>query len=153
MPARAGWAATDPGYGFVRLLRSRVGKAVKAQYAEKAAKTMDLVGCTMKELFAHLECQFEPGMSWDNYGRDGWHIDHIRPCASFDLSRPDQQKACFHYTNLRPTWARQNEGRGSRIEGELPLIYRHRLLPSRPCGSGSMRSSLLSPLSNESRSQ
>ncbi len=70
-------------------------------------------------------------MSWENYGREGWHIDHIIPCAALDLSRPDQQKRCFHFTNLRPAWAKHNEGRGSRIEGELPLIYRHKkVLPA-----------------------
>jgi hypothetical protein len=117
---------TDPAYAFARLLRSRVGKAVKEQYAKKAFKTMDLIGCTVSRLLAHLEAQFLPGMKWENYGRRGWHIDHILPCAAFDLSRPDHQKKCFHYSNLRPAWSHHNEGRGSRIEGELPLIYRHK---------------------------
>jgi hypothetical protein len=123
--------ATDPAYKFARLLRSRVGKAVKAQYAAKAFKTMDVVGCCLQKLFTHLEMQFKEGMEWHNYGRDGWHIDHIIPCAAFDLSQPDQQKKCFHYSNLRPAWARQNEGRASRIEGELQLIYRHKKQTSR----------------------
>ena len=121
---------TDPAYAFTRLLRSRVGKAVKAQYTKKAAKTMDLIGCTVSRLLAHLESQFLPGMTWDNYGRRGWHIDHILPCASFDLSRPAHQKKCFHYSNLRPAWSHHNEGRGSRIENELPLIYRHKKVVS-----------------------
>jgi len=122
---------SDPAYAFTRLLRSRVGKAVKAQYAKKAVKTMDLIGCTVSRLLAHLESQFLPGMIWDNYGRRGWHIDHILPCASFDLSRPAHQKKCFHYSNLRPAWSNHNEGRGSRIESELPLIYRHKKVVSR----------------------
>ena len=91
---------------------------------------MDLIGCGMHELFAHLEQQFHPRMGWHNYGKSGWHIDHIIPCAAFDLSQPEQQKACFHYTNLRPMWARENTTRGSRIDGELPLIYRHKKLPA-----------------------
>ena len=117
---------SDPAYAFAGLLRSRVGKAVKVQYAKKAAKTIDLIGCSVKKLLAHLESQFLTGMTWDNYGRKGWHIDHVIPCASFDLSRPDHQRKCFHYTNLRPAWYHHNEGRGSKIEGELPLIYRHK---------------------------
>lgn len=116
----------DRSYLFARQLRSRVGKAVKHQYAEKAGKTMDLIGCTVKQLLTHLESHFLPGMTWENYGRYGWHIDHIIPCAVFDLSRFEHQKKCFHYSNLRPAWSHHNEGRGSRIEDELPLIYRNK---------------------------
>jgi hypothetical protein len=54
----------------------------------------------------HLKDHFLPEMNWDNYG--AWHIDHIRPCASFDLTDPEQQKQCFHYTNLQPLWAADN---------------------------------------------
>jgi len=118
--------ATDPGYKFAQLLRSRVGKALKEQHAAKAFKTIDLVGCSMHDLLAHFERHFQPGMSWQNYGRHGWHVDHIVPCAAFDLSRPDQQKICFHYTNLRPAWESDNVRRQSRIEGELPLLYLNR---------------------------
>ena len=45
-------------------------------------------------------------MTWDNHGQ--WHIDHIKPCAKFDLTDKDQQKACFHYTNLQPLWKEDN---------------------------------------------
>jgi hypothetical protein len=50
-------------------------------------------------------------MNWDNYGFYGWHIDHIRPCASFDLSKPSEQRKCFNYTNLQPLWATENWGK------------------------------------------
>ena len=118
--------ATQPAFKFSRVLRSRVGKAVKSQYGVKAFKTMEVIGCGMQELLAHLEKQFLPGMGWHNYGRNGWHIDHVIPCAAFDLSQPEHQKKCFHFSNLRPVWARQNESKASRIEGELPIIYRHK---------------------------
>lgn len=121
--------ARDPEYRLIRLLRTRVAAAVRSQYSVKACKTMELIGCGMHKLFAYLEQQFQPGMDWHNYGKTGWHIDHIIPCAAFDLSPPEQQKACFHYTNLRPMWARENTARGSRIDGELPLIYRHKKTP------------------------
>lgn len=51
-------------------------------------------------------------MSWDNYGER--HVDHIKPCAKFDLSKPDEQRACFHYTNLQPLWAKDNIAKGCR---------------------------------------
>ncbi len=62
-------------------------------------------------------------MSWENYGKGDngrgmqeWHIDHIKPCASFDLSKPEQQKLCFNYTNLQPLWAEENMKKGGRNE-------------------------------------
>ena len=55
--------------------------------------------------------QFSEGMSWSNHGLYGWHLDHIRPCFTFDLSAPEQQKECFNYKNLRPLWAKDNLSR------------------------------------------
>ena len=77
---------------------------------------MDLVGCTLAELCTHLETQFVDGMSWDN--RKDWHIDHIRPCGSFDLTDPEQQAQCFHYTNLQPLWARDNLEKSDAYDSE-----------------------------------
>ena len=54
-------------------------------------------------------------MSWSNYGTgwygkgmSEWHVDHIIPLTSFDLRIPEQQKLCFHYSNLQPLWALEN---------------------------------------------
>jgi len=69
---------------------------------------MKLVGCSIDQLKQHIEKQFKKGMSWDNWGIYGWHIDHIKPCASFDLTKESEQKKCFHYTNLQPLWAKEN---------------------------------------------
>jgi len=74
-----------------------------------------LTGCSFQELTSHIESQFTEGMSWDNYGFYGWHIDHIRPCVSFDLTDPEQQKACFHYSNLQPLWAKDNLVKGGKF--------------------------------------
>ncbi len=87
-------------------LRSRVRLAIGA--GKKCAKTMELVGCSLEDLRKHIEKQFIDGMSWDNYGLYGWHIDHRVPCSNFDLTDPVQQKQCFHYTNLQPLWAKDN---------------------------------------------
>ena len=77
---------------------------------------MELVGCTMPELMSHLEKRLLPGMSWEN--RSLWHIDHKRPCASFDLTDPAQQRQCFHYTNLQPLWGRDNCSKGKKVPVE-----------------------------------
>ena len=53
-------------------------------------------------------------MSWDNYG--DWHIDHIRPCCSFDLSKIEEQEKCFHYSNLQPLWAEENMTKGGKYD-------------------------------------
>jgi hypothetical protein len=74
----------------------------------KISTTKELLGCTLSEFKEYIENQFADGMSWKNYGRYGWHIDHIKPCAAFDLSKPEDQKQCFNYTNLQPLWAEDN---------------------------------------------
>ena len=61
----------------------------------------------------HLESLFVPGMTWDNQGE--WHIDHVIPCAAFDLTDPAQQSECFHYTNLQPLWAVDNLKKAARL--------------------------------------
>ena len=75
----------------------------------KTATTMNLVGCTRQALRAHLEATMRPGMTWANS-----HIDHIRPCASFDLTKPEDQRACFHWTNLQMLPAAENRAKGAR---------------------------------------
>jgi len=94
-------------------LKERMRIALKGKV--KAGKTKELLGCSIEEFRAHLESKFHEGMSWDNYGQFGWHIDHIRPCSSFDLSDAAQQRACFHYTNLQPLWWLENIKKGATI--------------------------------------
>lgn len=83
-------------------LRNRLYLAV----TDKRYRTLSLLGCSIEFLKKHLEEQFQPGMSWENYGQ--WHIDHIKPCAKFDLTKAEEQKKCFHYSNLQPLWAKDN---------------------------------------------
>lgn len=94
----------DPEFRLLNNLRNRVRIALKR--ATKSGSTFDLLGCSPSELKLHMECQFQEGMTWENMG--DWHIDHIRPCSSFDLTDPEQQKECFHYSNLQPLWAEDN---------------------------------------------
>jgi hypothetical protein len=100
---------TSTQYKLVSNLRRRLVHALKGHY--KTGATLSLLGCSISEFKLHLESLFQEGMSWDNYGVYGWHIDHIIPCYAFDLSDPAQQLVCFHYTNLRPLWAKDNLSR------------------------------------------
>ena len=95
---------TDIGFRILSNCRSRVNKALKCNI--KSASTKKLIGCSIEKLLEHLESQFQDGMTWDNYGE--WHVDHIKPCALFDFTKEEEQRECFHYTNLQPLWAEDN---------------------------------------------
>ena len=110
----------DIHFKLAHLLRSRILCALRGGI-KKSAHTMELVGCTIDELKLHLELQFKAGMTWENYGYNGWHVDHRRPCSSFDLSDPIQQRQCFNYTNLQPLWAKDNLSKGNKLDWEPKL--------------------------------
>lgn len=95
---------TDPTFKLLCNLRRRINKAISGEV--KSAATKQLIGCTVEEMKEHLEKQFTSGMNWGNYGE--WHVDHIMPCISFDLSQEKEQRECFNYRNLQPLWAVDN---------------------------------------------
>lgn len=95
----------DPIFKIKRNLRRRVHKVLKNM--RKAGKTFELIGCTPEFFKSYIENQFTPEMTWKNYG-SYWHIDHIKPCCTFDLSIIEEQKECFHYTNQRPLYYLDN---------------------------------------------
>ncbi len=104
----------DPQHRAAVLLRGRLHRVLSRANAAKSAATLELLGTDKAGLIAHLEAQFTEGMTWENQGE--WHIDHIKPCASFDLTDPEQQKLCFHYTNLQPLWGSENCSKGARLD-------------------------------------
>jgi hypothetical protein len=104
---------TDSGFRITHSLRSRLQHAIKGN--TKSAKTLELLGCEVDYLKYHLESQFDENMTWDNYG-SYWHIDHIRPCASFDLTQENEQMECFHYTNLQPLEKIENMKKGDKYD-------------------------------------
>ena len=106
--------AEDPLFKLITCMRSRILIAIKSQAGEKAAKSIELLGCCIEHVRDHLESQFTEGMTWENHGE--WHIDHMRPCASFNLEEPEDQKKCFHWTNLQPLWAADNLAKGARLD-------------------------------------
>ena len=97
-------------------MRRRIRTALKKDGGKKTKRTMKLVGCTAEQLKQHIEKQFKPGMSWEQ--RNSFHIDHIIPCASFDLTKLSQQKKCFHYTNLQPLYPIENIKKGAKLNYE-----------------------------------
>jgi len=103
---------TDINYKVTCNLRSRMSMAVKHQLGIKES-TKKLLGCDINFLRKHLEGTFTDDMSWDNYGE--WHIDHIIPCTKFDLTDKEEQKKCFHYSNLQALWALDNISKGNKI--------------------------------------
>ncbi|MCK9542837.1 MAG: hypothetical protein M0R03_12490 [Novosphingobium sp.] len=84
---------SDINYKIKVLLRTRLNLALNGNF--KKGKTLDLLGCSINKLKYHLESQFKEGMTWDNHSLHGWHIDHIKPCCRFDLSKESEQKKCF----------------------------------------------------------
>ena len=111
--------ATEIVFRIRHALRARLRLAFKHRRIREPRSTLELVGCTPAELRLHLERQFLPGMNWANHGE--WHIDHIIPCAQFDLTDPEARKRCFHFSNLQPLWAAENirkGGRSLRAEGK-----------------------------------
>lgn len=106
---------TDMNYRLRKNLCCRIRSALRGR--TKSGHTKMLIGCSIEMLKAHLEKQFAPDMTWGNYG--AWHVDHIRPCVSFDLTDPAQQRECFHFTNLQPLWARDNLQKQARVLAEV----------------------------------
>ena len=107
----------DPYFRMSSNLRKRLRCLIKGS---GIGKMSELTGCSGAFLRAHIESAFTRGMSWANYGK--WHCDHIVPCAAFDLSCPIQRKKCYHYSNLRPLWAKPNMDKGASIEPCQPEL-------------------------------
>lgn len=110
--------ATDPHYKLYGSLCARVSMLLGRR--NKRRGTVELLGCSVEEFKANLERQWEPGMSWENYGKGAgkWNLDHIRPCASFNLLDPAQASQCFHHSNMRPCWHVENNSKKSLHEGK-----------------------------------
>ena len=108
----------DTNYNISNALRRSIIGALKRQKIRKHRKTEELLGTDRETARKHIESLFQPGMNWKNHGlgHGKWHIDHIIPCASFDLKCPVQQLACCHYKNLQPLWAIDNIKKGAKLD-------------------------------------
>ena len=106
---------TDLNFKLRDNLKTRIITVLNG--TSKSKRTIELLGCSIEKFRMYLEAQFwkDERIDWITYGPKGWHLDHIRPCASFDLTDPEQQKQCFHYTNLQPLWWDKNIAKGAKL--------------------------------------
>jgi hypothetical protein len=108
------YRSRDIKHKIAHNMRVCINRRVKDVNSSKFGHTDDLIGCSFSELRSYLESLWLPRMNWNNYGvyiiggPITWHIDHIKPCTLFDLTKESEQRKCFHYTNLQPLWADQN---------------------------------------------
>ena len=105
---------TDVNFKLAVNLRSRFSSAIKNNH--KSGSAVDDLGCSIDEFKNYLESKFVDDMSWSNYNHKTWHIDHIRPLSSFDLTNRDELLKACHYTNMQPLWAKDNLSKGKRLE-------------------------------------
>ncbi|KKN24453.1 hypothetical protein LCGC14_0894780 [marine sediment metagenome] len=104
---------TDINFKIKDNLKRRTNMVLNGN--SKSESTLELLGCKIDVLKKHIERKFTKKMNWNNYGRRGWHIDHIIPCAHFDLSKESEQRKCFHFTNLQPLWAKDNVAKRDKV--------------------------------------
>jgi hypothetical protein len=106
--------AAKPEVRIVSNFRKRLRDIMKDAREGGKQSILSLIGCSSSALAHHLESQFTRGITWENYGTH-WHVDHIIPCSSFDHGNPDHVRRCWHFTNLRPMWAKDNIAKGAKI--------------------------------------
>jgi len=110
---------TNLQYKLKQVLRGRYLDALKRHTSggkvNKYHSAIELIGCSIEFYKQYLEQQFKPDMTWENHGIL-WEIDHIKPCASFDLTDSKQQQECFHYLNTQPLYYSDNRTKKDKYE-------------------------------------
>jgi hypothetical protein len=109
-----GYRENDPHFRLSSNLRNRIYGVIRSRGHRKSKHTQEMLGCSYAELIAHLESKFQPGMTWENYGREGWHVDHVIPLAS--AKTEEEIYRLNHYTNLQPLWAKDNLSKSDRLD-------------------------------------
>lgn len=95
-------------------LRGRLYHAIVGNF--KSGSAVKDLGISIPEFKEFIEDKFISGMTWDNYG-EKWHLDHIKPLVSFDLSCKDDFLQAANYTNYQPLFGPENIKKGSTFEG------------------------------------
>ncbi len=104
-----------PEIKIMAALRTRIRGALLKVNKSKDSKTEEIIGISHEGFREYIKSTWKPGMTWENYGVGGWHIDHIIPCAAFNLLAPEQQKKCFHYTNMQALWESENISKNCKL--------------------------------------
>lgn len=81
---------------------------------DKKEYTVKYLGCSLEFFKNYLESKFKEGMTWNNYGLYGWHIDHIIPLCH--AKTEDELYELSHYTNLQPLWASENLSKNGKLK-------------------------------------
>ena len=104
----------DINFKLAENFRKRIHKVIKCEC--KSLHSAEYIGCSIDDFKQYIQSKFKDGMTWDNYGPKGWHLDHIIPLASFDLTDLEQQKKALNYTNMQPLWWLDNLKKGSKLD-------------------------------------
>jgi hypothetical protein len=102
----------NPQFIIKERLRHRIWMSLNRINKKKSTKTIELIGCSYDFLKNHIEKQFKVGMAWNK--PNSFHIDHIRPLASFDLADPKQLKLACHWTNIQPLTPTENKRKSAK---------------------------------------
>jgi len=122
------WERSEKGITFYK--KNKISRRISASIRESLnghsknnIHWEELVGYTFNEFKMHMESLFVDGMTWKNHGNDGWHIDHIRPVSSFDITsyNCDDFKKCWSLNNLQPLWSVDNIRKGNKWNGIINL--------------------------------
>lgn len=115
-------AKEDPEFRAIMLMRKLVARSLDRLKRKRVEteRTVQLLGYTNTEFAAHLEKLFKPGMSWENHGK--WHVDHIRPLSTFNLSDPEEFLKANSLHNLQPLWKKKNLLKSDKWSGQLTII-------------------------------
>lgn len=115
---------TDKEYHFIHHMRKTISRQLKENKGIKINATAQYIGCSYAFLKNRITALFKEGMTWDNYGINGWHIDHHIPISWFDLTDIRQVAICFHYKNLYPLWGEENIKKGGTLPEDWKTVLR-----------------------------
>lgn len=114
----------DIDHRLVKSLRSAIWKHLKIQGSTIKINVIEALGCSVDDFKDYLQNLFYSvngcEMNWRNYGKFGWHLDHIQPISSFDLNDEDELRTACHFTNLQPLWQLDNKEKGDSLNWVHP---------------------------------
>lgn len=103
----------DPLFKLEMSVRCRMYQALKG--LSNSSTLHEIIGCSLSELKPHIEKKFKAGWSWKDWG-SVFELDHIKPCSKFDLSKQEEFKKCFHFSNLQPLEKFLNRSKYNRMD-------------------------------------